>query len=123
MISCVILGLKSPQSGTTMVLQVVGQWYYILDNDDIDTINATVDSTHVDSFTIKATNGVDVVGQQIDIDIFEDVGLPFDKNTMLGQFQEGLPVDEGVLTMLDYTGVSVDDLNSFDQLITFVEIV
>jgi len=27
------------------------------------------------------------------------------------------------LTMLDYTGVSVDDLNSFDQLITFVEIV
>ncbi len=98
-------------------------WYYVLDNDDIDTINATVDSTHVDSFTIKATNGVDVVSQQIDIDIFEDVGPPFDKNTMLGQLQEGVSVDESVLTMLDYTGVSVDDLNSFDSFITFVEII
>lgn len=99
-------------------------WYYILDNDDIDTINATVDSTHMDSFTIKATNGVDVVSQQIDIDIFNDVGLPFDNNTMLGQFQEGLPVDEdGYLTRFEYTGVNVDDLNNLDQLITFVEIV
>jgi len=98
-------------------------WYYVLDNDDVDTINATVDSTHVDSFTIKATNGVDVVSQQVEIDIFEDVGLPFDENTMLGQLQEGLPVGEDVLTMFDYTRVSVDDLNNFDSFITFVEIV
>ncbi|MBT5236201.1 MAG: hypothetical protein HOM18_13000, partial [Candidatus Marinimicrobia bacterium] len=98
-------------------------WYYILDNDDVDTINATADSSHLDSFTIKATNGVDVVSQQIDINIFEDVGLPFDENTMLGQLQEGLPVGEDVLTMFDYTRVSVDDLNNFDSFITFVEIV
>jgi hypothetical protein len=98
-------------------------WYYVLDNDDIDTINATADSTHVDSFTIKATNGVDVVSQQINVNIFEDVGLPFDENTMLGQLQEGLPAGEDVLTMFDYTRVSVDDLNNFDSFITFVEIV
>jgi hypothetical protein len=98
-------------------------WYYVLDNDDVDTINATADSTHVDSFTIKATNGVDVVSQQIEIDIFEDVGLPFDENTMLGQLQEGLPAGEDVLTMFDYTRVSADDLNNFDPFITFVEIV
>jgi hypothetical protein len=98
-------------------------WYYVLDNNDVDTINATVDSTHLDSFTIKATNGVDVVSQQIDINIFEDVGLPFDNNTLLGQLQEGLPAGEDVLTIFDYTRVSVDDLNNFDSFITFVEIV
>ena len=42
---------------------------------------------------------------------------------MLGQLQEGLPVGEDVLTMFDYTRVSVDDLNNFDSFITFVEIV
>ena len=99
-------------------------WYYVLDNDDVDTINATVDSIHIDSFTIRATNGVDVVSQQIDINIFEDVGLPFDENTLLGQLQDELPVDEGgYLTRFDYTSVSVDDLNNFDPFITFVEIV
>ncbi len=98
-------------------------WYYVLDNDDVDTINATADSTHLDSFTVKATNGIDMVSQQIDINIFEDVGLPFDSNTMLGQLQEGLPAGEDVLTMFDYTMVSVDDLNNFDSFITFVEIV
>ena len=99
-------------------------WYYVLDNDDVDTINATNDSTHIDSFTIKATNGIDVVSQQIEIDIFEDIGLPFDENTLLGQLQDGFPVNkDGPFTMLDYTSVSVDDLNNFDSFITFVEIV
>jgi hypothetical protein len=99
-------------------------WYYILDNNDVDTISATVDSIYIDSFTIRATNGVDVVSQQIDINIFEDVGLPFDNNTLLGQLQEGFPVNEDEsFTMLDYTRVSVDDLNNFDSFITFVEIV
>ena len=52
------------------------------------------------------------------------MGLPFDNNTLLGQLQEGLPVDEDeYLTMFDYTSVSVDDLNNFDSFITFVEIV
>ena len=94
-------------------------WYYVLDNDDVDTINATADSTHVDSFTIKATNGVDVVSQQIEIDIFEDAGLPFYLGTMLNI---AIPVDVNVFDF-DYTSVSVDDLNNFDPFITFVEIV
>jgi UDP-glucose 4-epimerase len=63
-------------------------------------------------------------GEEVTIDIFGDVGLPFDENTMLGQLQEGLPVDEDeYLTMFEYTSVSVDDLNNFDPFITFVEIV
>jgi len=99
-------------------------WYYVLDNDDVETINATDDSTHIDLFTVKATNGVDVVSQQIEIDIFEDIGLPFDNNTLLGKLQEGFPVNEDEsFTMLDYTRVSVNDLNNFDSFIAFVEIV
>jgi VCBS repeat-containing protein len=98
-------------------------WYYVLDNNDVDTISATTDFTHIDTFTISATNGIDVVSQQIDINIFEDVGLPFDPNTMLGQFQSLYSNDDYLYMDSRSVSVSLDDLNNFDPFITFVEIV
>ena len=74
----------------------------------------------MDSFTISATNGIDVVSQQVEIDIFEDVGLPFNPNTSLGQHQLSFTNDD---YLFSGTSVSVDDLNNFDPFITFVEIV
>jgi len=98
-------------------------WYYVLDNNDVDTISATADSTHIDTFTISVTNGIDVVSQQIDVNIFEDTGLPFDPNTMLGQFQSLYSNDDYLYMDSRSVSVSLDDLNNFDPFITFVDIV
>ena len=72
------------------------EWVYVLDNTDTDTLAATVDLTHIDSFIISATNGIDIESQQVHINIFEDIGLPFDLNTSLGQLQESFAnIDTG----------------------------
>jgi hypothetical protein len=63
------------------------EWFYVLDNTDVDTLSATADLTHIDSFIISVTNGTDIKSQQVDINIFEDIGPPFDLNTSLGQHQ------------------------------------
>jgi len=74
----------------------VVDWVYVLDNADADTLAATVDLTHIDSFIISVTNGIDIESQQVDINIFEDIGLPFDLNTSLGRFQESfVNIDTG----------------------------